>query len=257
MSDWDPESYLRFANERTQPSIDLVSRIRLESPRAVIDIGCGPGNSTQALRRRWPKCDILGLDYSEAMIAKARLDYPNERWMVGDAAKFDAKERYDLVFSNATLQWIPRHEELLPRLFSGAAKGGALAAQIPMFRSMPINIAIETVAGRSEWRQYTASCAGQFTYHDAGFYYGILAGLSEKVDLWETSYVHVLDSYEALIDFCRSTALKPYLERLPSDEARERFEDELLAECKRRYSLQGNGKLLFPFDRLFIMAYKA
>lgn len=256
MSDWDPESYLRFANERTQPSIDLISRIHIDSPKAIIDIGCGPGNSTQALRRRWPKCDILGLDYSEAMIAKARLDYPNERWMVGDAAKFDAKDKYDLVFSNATLQWIPRHEELLPRLIGGVKSGGAFAAQIPMFKTMPINVAIETVAGRSEWRRYTASCAELFTYRDAGTYYGILAGLVEKVDMWETSYIHILDSHEALIDFCRSTALKPYLEKLPSDEARERFEDDLLAECKRRYSLQGNGKLLFPFDRLFIAGYK-
>ena len=256
MSDWDPESYLRFANERTQPSIDLVSRIRLDSPKAIIDIGCGPGNSTQVLRRRWPKGDILGLDFSEAMIAKARLDYPNDRWMVGDAAKFDAKEKYDLVFSNATLQWLPRHEELVPRLVAGVRRGGAFAAQIPMFKAMPINIAIETVAGRSEWRPYTARCAELFTYRDSGFYYEMLSGLVGKVDMWETSYIHVLESHEALLDFCRSTALKPYLERLPSDEARERFEEELLAECTRRYALQGNGKLLFPFSRLFIVGYK-
>jgi trans-aconitate 2-methyltransferase len=256
MSDWDPESYLRFANERTQPSIDLVSRIRLDSPNEIVDIGCGPGNSTQALRRRWPASDILGLDYSEAMIAKARLDYPDGRWMIADAAKFDSKEKYDLVFSNATLQWIRRHEELLPRLAGGVRRGGALAAQIPMFKEMQINAAIETVAGRSEWRPYAARCAESFTYRDAGFYYGILSGLMGKVDMWITSYIHVLDSHEALIDFCRSTALKPYFECLPSDEARERFEDELLAEIRKRYSLQGDGKLLFPFDRLFFVGYK-
>jgi trans-aconitate 2-methyltransferase len=256
MSDWDPESYLRFANERTQPSIDLVSRIRLDSPMSIIDIGCGPGNSTQALRRRWPKSDILGLDYSEAMIAKARQDYPDQRWMVGDASKFDAKGIYDLVFSNATLQWIPRHEKLLPRLVGGIRSGGALAVQIPMFRTMPIGVAIETVAGRPEWRPYTTGCAELFTYHDSDFYYGALAPLMAKLDMWETSYIHVLDSHEALLDFCRSTALRPYLEKLPSDEARERFEDDLLAECGRRYTLQGNGKLLFPFDRLFVVGYK-
>jgi len=256
MSDWDPESYLRFANERTQPSLDLVSRIRIDSPKAIVDIGCGPGNSTQALRRRWPKSDILGMDYSEAMIAKARRDFPGERWMVGDAVKFDAKDKYDLVFSNAALQWIPRHEELLPRLAGGVRSGGAFAAQIPMFKSMPINAAIETVAGRSEWRARTSRCAELFTYRDPGFYYGLLSGLMGKVDMWITSYIHVLDSHEALIDFCRSTALKPYFESLPSDEARERFEDELLAETRRRYSLQGDGKLLFPFERLFLVGYK-
>jgi trans-aconitate 2-methyltransferase len=256
MSDWDPETYLRFANERTQPSIDLVSRIRLDSPREIVDVGCGPGNSTQALRRRWPASDILGLDYSEAMIAKARLDYPQGRWMVADAAKFDARDKFDLVFSNAALQWIPRHEELLPRLAGGVRKGGALAAQIPMFKSMPINAAIEAVAGRSEWRRYTARCAELFTYRDSSFYYGILSGLMGKVEMWITSYIHVLGSYEALIDFCRSTALKPYFESLPSDEARERFEDEMLAECGRRYSLQADGKLHFPFERLFFVGYK-
>jgi trans-aconitate 2-methyltransferase len=256
MSDWDPESYLHFANERTQPSIDLVSRIRLDSPKAIIDIGCGPGNSTQVLCRKWPASDILGLDYSEAMIAKARLDYPGQHWMVGDAGKFDAMEKYDLVFSNATLQWIPRHEELLPRLIGGVKHGGALAAQIPMFKPMPINVAIETVAGRSEWRPYTARCAELFTYQDSNFYYGILAARMDRVDMWETSYIHVLDSHEALLDFCRSTALRPYLERLPSDDARERFEDQVLAECRRRYPLQGDGKLLFPFDRLFFVGYK-
>ena len=190
------------------------------------------------------------------MIAKARLDYPKGRWMVADAAKFDAKDKYDLLFSNATLQWIPRHEELLPRLIGGVRKGGAIAAQIPRFDEMPINAAIEAVAGRSVWRPYTARCAELFTYRDPGFYYGILSSLMAKVEMWETSYIHVLGSYEALMDFCRSTALKPYFESLPSDEARERFEDELLAETGRRYSLQGDGKLLFPFRRLFFIGYK-
>jgi trans-aconitate 2-methyltransferase len=257
MGDWDPGSYLRFANERTQPSIDLVARIRLDAPEAIVDIGCGPGNSTQALRRRWPASDVLGLDYSEAMIARARLDYPDQRWMVGDAAKFDAKDKYDLVFSNATLQWIPRHEELLPRLARGVKRGGALAAQIPLFEAMPIHAAIEAVAGRPEWRPYTAGCAGLFTFGESGFYYDVLAGLMAKVEMWETLYVHVLDSYEALLDFCRSAALRPYLEALPSEEARETFEEELLAECGRRYPLQADGRLLFPFDRLFIVGYKS
>jgi trans-aconitate 2-methyltransferase len=256
MSDWNPEQYLRFANERTQPAVDLASRIRLDSPRAIVDIGCGPGNSAQVLHRRWPEADILGLDYSEAMIAKARLDYPAQRWMVGDAAKFDARDKYDLAFSNAALQWIPRHEDLLPRLFAGLRRGGALAVQVPMFKAMPINLAIEAIAGRPEWRRYAARCGELFTYRDPGFYYGALAPLAARVDLWATSYIHVLGSREALIDFCRSTALKPYLESLPGEEARERFEDELLAECGRRYPLQADGKLLFPFERLFFIAYK-
>jgi trans-aconitate 2-methyltransferase len=257
MSDWNPDSYLRFADERTQPSIDLVSRICLESPERIVDIGCGPGNSTQALRRRWPASDILGLDYSESMIAKAKQDYPGQSWVVGDAAKFDARDEYDLVFSNATLQWIPKHEELLPRLARGVKKGGAIAFQIPMFRTMQVNLAIEAVARRPEWSRYTAGIAELFTYHDAAFYYDLMVGFSARMDLWETTYIHVLGSHGALVDFCGSTALRPYHASLPSDEARESFDDELLAECGHRYSLQKDGKLLFPFVRLFAVGYKA
>jgi trans-aconitate 2-methyltransferase len=257
MGDWDPDSYLRFADERTQPSTDLVSRIGLESPGKIVDIGCGPGNSTRTLRRRWPESGILGLDYSEAMIAKARQDYPDQRWEVGDAAAFDAREEYDLVFSNATLQWIPNHEDLVPRLFRGVKRGGALAVQIPMFKTMPVNLAIEAVAERPEWRPYTGRCAELFTFHAAAFYYDLLSSLAGKLDLWETSYIHVLDSHSALLDFCRSTALRPYHAGLPSDESRSRFDEELVAEFGRRYALQRDGKLLFPFIRLFFIGYKA
>jgi len=257
MNDWNPDSYLRFADERTQPSIDLVSRIGLEAPGKIVDIGCGPGNSTQALRRRWPGSDILGLDYSESMIAKARQDYPGQSWEVGDAAAFDASAEYDLVFSNATLQWVSKHEELLPRLVRGVKQGGALAFQIPEFKAMPINLAIEAVAGRPEWKRYTAGIAEQFTYHDAAFYYDAMSGMTARLDLWETTYVHVLRSLGALLDFVGSTALRPYHAGLPSDEARTRFDEELLAECGRRYSLQVDGKLLFPFVRLFVIGYKA
>jgi trans-aconitate 2-methyltransferase len=257
MSDWNPDSYLRFADERTQPSIDLVSRIRLEPPRKIVDIGCGPGNSTQALRGRWPGSDILGTDSSAAMIAKARQDYPEQRWAVADAAEFDAREEYDLAFSNAALQWIPGHEDLVPRLLRGVKKGGALAFQVPMFRTMPINLAIEEVASRAEWRSLTAGVADVFTFHDASFYYDALSGAVSKLDIWETAYVHALESRRALLDFAGSTALRPYHASLPSDAERSRFDEELLDELGRRYELRRDGKLLFPFVRLFVIAYKS
>jgi trans-aconitate 2-methyltransferase len=257
MADWDPALYLRFADERTQPSIDLVSRIGLESPGKIVDLGCGPGNSTQTLFRRWPESDILGLDSSGAMIERARADFPGRRWEVGDAAKFDASEGFDLVFSNATLQWIPDHEALIPRLFHGVKKGGALAFQVPRFNTMPISLAIEAVAGRPEWARYTAGIGGLFTYRDASFYYDALSGLAARIDLWETGYLHVLESRKALLDFVRSTALRPYHSSLPGDEERSRFDEKLLDELKTRYPLQADGKLLFPFVRLFVIGYKA
>jgi trans-aconitate 2-methyltransferase len=255
MSAWNPDLYLRFKSERTQPTIDLVSRIDLVSPKSIADLGCGPGNSTAVLRQRWPQSHILGLDSSEAMIEKARRDYPEIEWKLGDAAALDGE--YDLVFSNAALQWIPDHERLLSHLMSCVRSGGALASQIPMFKDMPLNLAIEAVASRSRWCEATRSCAALFTYRDPAFYYRLLSGLAGRIDMWTTSYYHVLDSRSALVDFCRSTGLKPYFERLSSDSARADFEGELSDELESRYELQSDGKVLFPFDRQFFVAYKA
>ena len=254
MSAWNPDLYLRFKSERTQPTIDLVSRIDLVSPKSIADLGCGPGNSTAVLRQRWPQSHILGLDSSEAMIEKARRDYPEIEWKLGDAAALDGE--YDLVFSNAALQWIPDHERLLPYLMSCVRSGGALASQISMFKDMPLNLAIEAVAARSRWCEATWSCAALFTYREPAFYYRLLSGLAGRIDMWTTSYYHVLDSRSALVDFCRSTALKPYLERLSSEGERADFEGELFDELESRYELQSDGKVLFPFDRQFFVAYK-
>jgi trans-aconitate 2-methyltransferase len=254
MSAWNPELYLRFKSERTQPSIDLVSRIGLDAPASIVDLGCGPGNSTAILAGRWPDSDILGLDYSEEMIAKARSDNPGMKWRVGEVSKLEGE--YDLVFSNATLQWIPDHEALIPFLFSHVRDGGAFASQIPMFKTMELNKAIESVAARRRWRTATRGCAELFTYQGPDFYYRTLVGLSYKIDLWTTTYYHVLESLQALVDFCRSTGLKPYIERLASDADRVDFETELVTELSSRYAIQSDGKLLFPFERQFFVAYK-
>jgi trans-aconitate 2-methyltransferase len=115
MQNWNPEQYLKFKNERTQPSIDLVSKIKIDHPKSIIDIGCGPGNSTQVLYQRWPEAEIIGLDSSEQMIKKAREDFPQQKWFLADASGFGSDRTYDLVFSNAALQWVHDHETLLPR----------------------------------------------------------------------------------------------------------------------------------------------
>src|SRR6266542_994395 len=114
--DWNPDLYLKFNKERIQPSIDLVSRIAINDPKSIIDIGCGPGNSTQILAERWPKARIVGVDNSPAMIEKAKKDYPHQEWCVLDAGKVLILETYDVVFSNATIQWIPDHERLMKRM---------------------------------------------------------------------------------------------------------------------------------------------
>lgn len=255
-NDWNPGLYLQFANERTQPSIDLVGRIRLDSPTKIIDLGCGPGNSTQVLVQRWPGSQVTGADYSPAMIEQARTDYPNQKWIIADAGNLRLAETYDLVYSSATIQWIPNHEKLIPDLLSLAAENGALAVQVPLYHTMPISQAIEDVAARRSWKEKTAGCNDLFTFHSAGYYYDLLAGMTKSLDLWATSYVHVMESHRHILEMIKATGLKPYLERLGSEEEKTSFEDEVLAEIRRVYPEQKNGKVLFPFERLFFVAYK-
>jgi trans-aconitate 2-methyltransferase len=255
MNDWNPEQYLQFKTERTQPSIDLVSRINLE-PKSIIDIGCGPGNSTQVLVNRWPDAELGGLDKSAAMIEKARENYPRQQWIIGDGANIDANRKYDLVFSNATLQWIPGHEQLIPGLWNIINENGAFAVQIPMFKNMPIHTAIETVANDEPWEFLTRGCQKLFTYHEPSFYYELLYQMTERVEIWETAYFHILNSQEAVIDFVKSTGMKPFLDSLSTDEMRLGFEQEVLQECKKYYQIQSDGKVLFPFQRLFFIGYK-
>jgi len=256
MLDWNPQLYLKFRNERTQPSIDLVNRIQLQHPKRIIDIGCGPGNSAQILLNRWPKSDIIGLDNSIKMIEQANKDYPEQKWILGDASTLNTENKFDIVFSNATLQWIPNHETLIPNLFNLVNDGGVLAVQIPRFENMPLHTAIQNTAKTERWKIYTKNCEERFTFHDYKFYYDLLAKISNRIEMWETSYIHIIDSHIALIEWIRSTGLKPYLENIPTKEERLLFENDLLVECKKYYQLQRNSKLLFSFIRLFFIAYK-
>src|SRR5262245_13124239 len=130
MPTWNAGQYLRFADERARPCRDLVAAIALEAPRRIIDLGCGPGNSTAVLAARWPEAEIIGLDSSEAMITAARRDAPQRTWILGDIAAWTCDAPFDLVFSNAALHWVPDHEVAYPRLLAQAAPGGALAAQV-------------------------------------------------------------------------------------------------------------------------------
>lgn len=257
MSDWNPQQYLKFKSERTQPSIDLVTRIMIDGPETIIDIGCGPGNSTQILHRRWPDADIVGLDSSQKMIEKARQDYPGQKWMVGDASDLDTNQNYDIVFSNATLQWIPNHDVLIARLFNAVNENGVLAVQVPANDESPLHKALLSVARSQKWQGYTSGCEKLLTYHNFEYYYNVLISLTDDFDIWETMYYHVLESHEALLEWYRSTGMKPFLERLPDDGARAEFEREILMQCKSFYPIQTDGEILYPFKRLFFTANKS
>jgi trans-aconitate 2-methyltransferase len=254
--DWNPELYLKFDRERIQPSIDLVSRIRLDNPEKITDIGCGPGNSTQVLVQRWPNAMILGMDNSPSMIEKARIDYPEQHWKIMDAGKDEIMEKYDLVFSNATIQWIPDHVALIHRFYGMLGDKGVLAVQIPLFWDMPLGKAIERIAGEDRWKELTAGVKDLFTIHDCSFYYSQLTFLFPTIELWESSYMHILESHSSILEMIRSTGLKPYLERIEKTDDRKIFEDEVMQEIINDYPLQQDGRVIFPFRRLFFIAYK-
>lgn len=256
MSDWSPELYMQFRSERTQPSIDLVTRIDQAEPTSILDIGCGPGNSTQVLVNRWPKASITGLDSSEAMIDKARIDYPDQQWIMADGTAFWIDSTFDIVFSNAAIQWMPDHKQLLVRFHDLLAERGTLAIQIPMFWDMPLGKIIAAVAGDERWRDQTEAATDLFTIHDYNFYYDVLSNLFQSIDIWETDYMHILDNHETVMEMIRSTGMKPYLERLDSPSQRTEFEAAVLESVIPSYPSQKNGKVLLPFKRLFFIAYK-
>lgn len=253
-NDWNPELYLKYRSERTQPSIDLISRIHFPNPRNIIDIGCGPGNSTQMLVERWPKTKIVGIDNSAAMIQKAKSDYPEQQWAIMDANKIDIEEQFDIVFSNATIQWLPDHENLLKNLKKLVSEKGILAVQIPLFWDMAIGKSISHISQKDRWKTSTSEVSKLFTIHNSSFYYDQLSKLFNSVEIWETDYIHILDSQFSILEMIGSTGLKPFLEKLESDTDKNRFENEVFSEIINEYPIQKNGKVLFPFKRLFFIA---
>ena len=256
MRAWDPDQYLQFKPQRTQPSIDLVARIQMDDPRTIIDIGCGPGNSTQILLKRWPHADILGIDSSEAMIQRARQDYPHQKWVVADAATLSTRLTYDIVFSNAAIHWIPRHDLLLQRLFQIVNEKGILAVQVPANQESPLYKSILRVSRSGKWSAFTTGREDSITYHSADYYYGQLALYTKEIVIWETIYYHVMKSHEELIDWYKGTAMKPFLDSLPDGESRDEFKKEVLTDCQKAYPLQRDGRILYPFKRLFFTARK-
>jgi trans-aconitate 2-methyltransferase len=256
MADWNPSIYLKFKNERTQPSIDLAARIAVDSPATIVDLGCGPGNSTKILADKWPNAQITGIDNSVEMLTKAKADYPAISWVNADIATLPGSNKFDVVFSNATLQWLKRHETLIPQLFHLTNQSGALAVQVPANQNSPLHQALLCVAKSKRWNKYTGSCDQALNYRSAAYYYGIISKISRRVELWETTYIHVLDGHQALLEWYKSTGMRPYLNALPDDAARAQFEDEVLTICKKEYSVRQNGKVLYPFSRVFFIAYK-
>ncbi len=263
MPTWNTDEYLKFANERTQPSIDLASRIGLSMPRRVIDLGCGPGNSTAVVAQRWPGSEIIGLDSSSAMLAAARRDHPTWTWIESDIASWAAggdrsakDDRFDVVFSNAALQWVPGHGTLLPQIFQRVSEGGALAFQIPHTAEAPHQRCMRELAASSKWNGRFSPPPVAWQVEPVAFYYDALAAPAKRVDLWLTDYAHVMSGPEGVVQWYRGTGLRPYLEGLPDDVAREEFLADYLRAITPELPRRKDGRVLMFFRRLFVIAYR-
>jgi trans-aconitate 2-methyltransferase len=256
MSAWDAGLYLQFANERARPAADLISHIDLRNPAHIIDIGCGPGNSTQMLHERWPQAAVTGVDSSSEMLAKAQSLHPEWKWIQADAATWRTEHSFDLVFSNAALHWVPDHAELFPRLLDFVAPGGVFAVQMPANFHAPAHRIMAEAAQEPLWREALQNASAGIGVESLPFYYDLLQPLALRLDLWETEYLHIMDGPEAILEWIRATGMRPYLQALPDDRQRKQFQDLCLERLRKSYPQRQSGKVLFPFRRIFVIAYR-
>jgi trans-aconitate 2-methyltransferase len=256
---WNADQYMRFGSERTQACRDLAARIEILSPRRIVDLGCGPGNSMEVLAERWPNADLTGLDSSPEMIEAARRKSSRQNWVIGDIAAWAAGDDgpFDLVFSNAAMQWVGDHATLYPRLLGHARVGGALAVQVPGNHEAAPHRHMRELAASDGWRdKFPPGGPREWRVHDLPFYYDVLAPYSARIDLWETEYIHVMADAEAIVEWYKGTGLRPFLDALVSDADRARFVAEYVARIRAAFPPRSDGRVLFPFRRLFVVAYR-
>lgn len=252
--DWNPALYLTFEDERTRPPRDLLARVPLSHPRRVIDLGCGPGNSTELLAQRWPQAEVIGVDNSPAMLDEARARLPSARFERGDLAAWSPPEGTDLLFANAVFQWVPEHLDVLARLLAALPPGGVLAVQMPDNVNEPSHLMMEEAAAAGPWAERIAGVARD-RLPAIGAYYDRLAPLARQVDIWHTLYNHPLAGSAAIADWFRSTGLRSYLAPLDETE-RAAFLADYIARLATAYPARVDGKVLLRFPRLFIVAVR-
>lgn len=251
--EWDPGQYLRFTDERLRPALDLMARVDLAHPRSIVDLGCGPGNVTAILARRWPGAAVLGIDGSAPMLERARAAAPTCRFAAGDFSTWAPEAPADLIYSNAALHWRGGHAALFPRLVGLLAPGGVLAVQMPAMHNAPLRRLQQDIAGEGPWASRLTDVDAARAILEPGDYYDILRPLVGSLDIWETSYLHVLTGEDAVVQWAMGTSLKPFLDRLPSG-LREDFLAAYAAALRPEYPRRADGTTLLPFRRLFIMA---
>ncbi len=253
---WSPALYTKFEDERTRPVRDLVSQIPLRTARYVADLGCGPGNSTEVLRARFAQAQVLGMDSSPQMIEAARKRIPELPFEVADIATWQPPQLQDVILSNATLQWLPDHAALMPRLLNMLERGGCLAVQMPDNLDEPSHRLMREVAANGPWAAKLSQAAtARAERQSADWYYKVLKTDAARVDVWITTYHHPLAGAGAIVEWFKSTGLRPYLDPLQGDE-RTAFLAQYETEIAKAYPAQSDGTVLLPFPRLFFVAVK-
>jgi trans-aconitate 2-methyltransferase len=251
---WDPPQYLRYADERLRPALDLLARIALEAPARIADLGCGAGNVTRLLKARWPQAQVTGIDSSAEMLARAAGELPDARWVCADVAGWQPEVTPDLVFSNAALHWLDDHATLFPKLAGFVAPGGTLAVQMPDNFAAPSHTCAFDAALAGPWRERLAPLLRRAPVLAPEAYYALLAPLARSVEVWRTEYLHALSGNDAVAQWTRGSLLVPLLDALPDPAERAAFEADYRARVAAAYPPRPDGRTLLPFRRLFVVA---
>jgi trans-aconitate 2-methyltransferase len=252
---WDPDQYLKFADHRLRPALDLVNAIPLTAPHLVCDLGCGAGNVTRLLRLRWPDARLIGVDTSAEMLSKAAGVLPDALWQQADLADWAPPEPSDLIFSNAALQWLPDHPALFRRLVAQLAPDGVLAVQMPRNYDTPSHTGMRDAAEAGPWRDLLRPLLRHAPVATAADYWAMLADLGVTADIWLTEYLHVLSGDDPVVQWTLGTALRPLVAAL-DEPWRGAFLADYTVRMRAAYPTRADGTTLFPFRRLFILARK-
>jgi len=252
MNSWSAKQYSAFENERTRPVRDLVAALPNLLVKRAVDLGCGPGNSTEVLASRYPDAEISGMDSSQDMIDAARKRLPALSFELADIATWNPPQRYDVILANAALQWVPDHETLYPALVAKLAPGGSLAVQTPDNLEEPAHRLARQVAGEAPWAAKTGGVKHP-PRHSAAWYYELLKPHCGTLDVWRTTYHHPLAGAAAVVEWFKGTALRPYLDKLDAAEQAS-FLARYQSLIEQAYPALADGTVLLPFPRLFIVA---
>ena len=256
---WDPNQYTRFSDHRLRPALELLERVPLADPALIYDLGCGPGEVTQIIAQRWPNADVIGIDNSPQMIEKAGALTDQITWIEGDVAKWEPDSAPDLIYSNATLQWLDGHDGLFPRLLDLLAPDGCLAVQMPQSWPLPSHrLMRETLAHGGPYGSPIGAAAlreavDHVWVQPASSYFDLLSPLAQHIDIWETEYLQVLEGENPVLEWVSATGLRPVLNGL-DDADRQTFLETYSARLLEAYPQRANGQTLYPFRRLFIVA---